>query len=194
MATENQYNSFNQSNSHGQSPPPYTPRVVVTRFTSDSFNVRDKIEQLENENKKLTRQVKICRGRLGLMTTEMRAQTPRNDSFNVRDNIEQLQSENRRLSRQLGNYRQDRRIVNMNTDSRVRAQDREFNVEMGEVEERVGRNLIDFCLSHFAIFEDNGPGTCCYDKTKCTLEIIFAFLLAIVVIIIGGLLNSKRED
>ena len=67
MATENQYNSFNQSNSHGQSPPPYTPRVVVTRFTSDSFNVRDKIEQLENENKKLTRQVKICRGRLGLI-------------------------------------------------------------------------------------------------------------------------------
>ena len=48
-----------------ESPPPYTPTVAPR--TSQLYNLRDKIEQLESENKKLTRQVKISQGRLGVV-------------------------------------------------------------------------------------------------------------------------------
>ena len=147
MATKNPYNSSYKPGSYGQSPPPYTPKVDETSYTSDSFNVRDKIEQLQSENKRLTRQVRISRGRLGLKTTDLKTHKKevRNENLNVREQIQQLQNEDKRLVRQVKSCRQG--LVNLNTNFRTK--DGEIDVEIkininyNGVGERIRENLRD---------------------------------------------------
>ena len=186
MATKNPYNSSYKPGSYGQSPPPYAPRVDETSDTSKFFNMIDKIEQLQSENQRLTRQVRICRGRLGLKTTDLKAykKEVRNENLNVREQIQRLQNENKGLARQVETCRQG--LVDLNTNSRAR--DREFGVEINinynGVEERVRRR-------------ENLRDETCKDKlikffTVCTILCVF-FAIGWIIIVICEKTKSARS-